>query len=276
MSIQGICVSPICHRSEALSLHSCGIGKFEKNFCHGPNVREEYVIHYVTEGCGWLETPRGKFRFGEGDIFCIHPGEIIKYYVGDTVCRFAFVNFVGSDAEKTYSAIGITRETPVIHVGIQPIVGGVEQCMYYIKSTHNPSQLRLTGFLLETLSYMEAGKGQPSAKLKDVCTAQGIAYMEYAFDRDLSMDEVASAAGVERSYFYRVFKEKMGISPIAYLTRLRIKKAKTLITAGMSFKEAASAVGISDVYYFSKLFTKTEGITPSEYRKQNADTENRP
>ena len=65
----------------------------------------------------------------------------------------------------------------------------------------------------------------------------------------------------------RVFKNETGTSPTDFLTKLRIEKSKQLIESGESFSAVASAVGISDIYYFSKLFTKEIGMTPSAYRK---------
>ena len=91
--------------------------------------------------------------------------------------------------------------------------------------------------------------------------------MKYHFGTDISIDDIADAAGIEKSYFQKLFKEQIGVSTISYLNGIRIKKAKELIASGIDFKSVAVAVGINDVYYFSKLFTKTEGITPSAYRK---------
>ncbi len=267
MSVKGIYLNHGCEADSSLSLHSCGIGIFEKSFCHGPNVRSEYIIHYITEGQGYLETSDGTFPFGSGDIFCIYPGEVIKYYTSGSKCHFAFVNFVGTDGKKMYETIGVSHSKPVLHINCNSAVEVVQQCMYYLKANDVPSQLRLNAYLLEFLSLIEKNKNKQKAKHKDLCVDKGVAFMDFYFNTDISIDDIAAAAGVERSYFYRVFKQCMGIAPITYLTNVRISKAKELIEAGIDFKTVASAVGISDVYYFSKLFSKVEGITPSAYRK---------
>lgn len=64
----------------------------------------------------------------------------------------------------------------------------------------------------------------------------------------------------------RLFKERVGQSPIEYLIELRMTRAKELLQMGFSVKETADKVGIADQYYFSRLFRKREGCSPSAYR----------
>ena len=75
---------------------------------------------------------------------------------------------------------------------------------------------------------------------------------------------------LSRSSFYRVFKECTGTSPIGFHHMLKLNIAKDYISFydKMSFSEIASKLGFSDALYFSKLFKKQHGISPSEYRKE--------
>ena len=91
-----------------------------------------------------------------------------------------------------------------------------------------------------------------------------ISYMEYYYGNNINVSDISCYLGIERTYFYRIFKSATGISPTEYLTNIRIEKAKQLIASGDSFASVASAVGINDIYYFSKLFSKEVGITPSD------------
>jgi len=268
MVYAGTFVNPHCDRNAPLSLHACGGGLFAKDFSHGPTVRDEYIIHYIINGQGYLETPEGTFHYTEGDIFCIYPGEVIKYYTNGTRTNMCFINFVGTEAGKIYDTIGITHQAPVIHVNSNSLVNAVYKCLNYGIETENPSEWRLTAFLLEILSYIENDKSLEKADQKKNYINRGIAYMEYNLDTPISVDSIAEAAGIEKSYFYKIFVKEMGVSPIKYLTDIRINKAKALIKSGIHFKAVATAVGINDIYYFSKLFTKVVGMTPSEYRKK--------
>ena len=88
-------------------------------------------------------------------------------------------------------------------------------------------------------------------------------------DESLSLNKVACVANVSANHFSALFSRKMKKTFIEYLTGIRMKKAKELLR--MSDKrsgEIASEVGYKDPHYFSYLFKKTQGCTPSEYRNR--------
>ena len=69
-------------------------------------------------------------------------------------------------------------------------------------------------------------------------------------------------------YISKIFKDIMGDSPINYLIRIRLSKAKELLeNSKLSIKEISEAIGYKDPYYFSKLYKKYYGISPSKHRK---------
>lgn len=86
----------------------------------------------------------------------------------------------------------------------------------------------------------------------------------------LSMKELSSQFGFVPSYLSMIFREAEGKSPTEYLTDLRIENAKKLFlqSTDMAINEIAERVGFSDPLYFSKVFKKVTGITPSQYRNQ--------
>lgn len=91
-------------------------------------------------------------------------------------------------------------------------------------------------------------------------------------DPELSVSAIAADSGISDVYFRKIFKECYGMPPAKYLSSLRIKKAKQLlISDGISVGEAATAVGFSDIYVFSKAFKRIVGITASEYVRSNID-----
>ena len=89
-------------------------------------------------------------------------------------------------------------------------------------------------------------------------------YME----EEISLNTVANVANVSANHFSALFSQNMGQTFIEYLTSLRMNKAKELLRfTGMRSSEIAGEVGYKDAHYFSYLFKKTQGMTPSEYRK---------
>ncbi|WP_053361492.1 response regulator [Bacillus sp. FJAT-27251] len=92
-------------------------------------------------------------------------------------------------------------------------------------------------------------------------------YMDRHYSKAISLEEVAEKAGVSSYYLSKLFKERFKITFIDYLTSLRIRKAKDyLLNPSLSLKEIAFDVGYKDPNYFSRVFKKETGLSPSEFR----------
>ena len=90
---------------------------------------------------------------------------------------------------------------------------------------------------------------------------QALIFSEYA--EDITISGLAAKFGFERSYLYRIFKQRYGVGPKDYLTRVRLEKAKWLLGRGYSVAECAYMVGYSDSFIFSKAYKKCYGVAPS-------------
>lgn len=91
-------------------------------------------------------------------------------------------------------------------------------------------------------------------------------------DEEISLNRVAHVANVSANHFSALFSQNMGQTFIEYLTSLRMDKAKELLRCtSKRSSEIAGEVGYKDAHYFSYLFKKTQGITPSEYRKTRGE-----
>lgn len=96
---------------------------------------------------------------------------------------------------------------------------------------------------------------------------RAVEYITANYQSDLTLGDVAGHVYVSPFYISRMFKKELGINFVDYLGSLRIEKAKELLAdARVKTYEVAQAVGIPNAHYFSKLFRKYAGITPSEYR----------
>lgn len=94
-----------------------------------------------------------------------------------------------------------------------------------------------------------------------------ISYMNERYQSKISLKTAADEFFLNSAYLGQLFKRKMGISFHEYLTGIRMDKAKQLLlTTNRNISEISLAVGIEDPNYFSVKFSKTEGVTPREYR----------
>ncbi|OGV56058.1 MAG: hypothetical protein A2X49_07630 [Lentisphaerae bacterium GWF2_52_8] len=92
-------------------------------------------------------------------------------------------------------------------------------------------------------------------------------HIDKSFQRHLSLGELANIASLSEAYLCRSFKKAYSMTPIEYLVHTRVQAAKALLrTSSLSCKEIALRTGFSDAMFFSKIFKRTTGLTPREYR----------
>ncbi len=96
-------------------------------------------------------------------------------------------------------------------------------------------------------------------------------YIQSNYQKDISLADVSREVNISPYYFSKVFKEETGENFIEYLTSVRINQAKALLNRPeLSMKEICALSGYSDPNYFSRLFKKNVGLTPTEYKESNA------
>ena len=123
--------------------------------------------------------------------------------------------------------------------------------------------------LLEEVSLRIASKvNNFNNKSLKLILRKAIDYIHEHYNEQVTLNEVAENIYVSTFYISRMFKKELGKSFIDYLNDVRIEKAKELLK-DVKYKtyEVAELVGISDPHYFSKIFKKYSGMTPSEYRE---------
>ncbi len=99
---------------------------------------------------------------------------------------------------------------------------------------------------------------------------RAMAYIHEHYAEPISREEMAAHVGVSARHLTRCFQQEVGLSPITYLNRYRIKKAKHLLdSSDMSITEIAIEVGFSSSNYFTDAFRREVGMTPRDYRRRN-------
>ena len=97
-----------------------------------------------------------------------------------------------------------------------------------------------------------------------------ITYFNTNYNRAINVEEYASSIGMSISWFIRSFRKYTGNTPVQFLTALRMTNAQVLLeTTSYSINEIAGIVGYNNPLYFSRLFHKQKGCSPSEYRARN-------
>lgn len=102
-----------------------------------------------------------------------------------------------------------------------------------------------------------------------------VQYLKEHYTENITLEDMSRVVYLSPYYFSHLFKKEMGVSFVEYLTSLRIEESKRLLRETPLYISAVAAkVGYSDVNYFSRVFKKMTGMTPSQYRKSKASVIN--
>ncbi|MBN2088343.1 helix-turn-helix transcriptional regulator [candidate division KSB1 bacterium] len=134
---------------------------------------------------------------------------------------------------------------------------------------------RLSDLLLVALRMMKRlnllQKAQtPQNKIKRLDTVLG--YIQHHYAESVTLEQLSEIAFMNASYFCRYFKQVIGLSPINYILRYRIDKAKELLlNSSLSITEVAFKVGFNSQSYFDRLFQKFTRMNPKNFRQKHAN-----
>ena len=110
-----------------------------------------------------------------------------------------------------------------------------------------------------------------NAKEKFEIIEPALAYLkEHIYDTELKIDKLHRLCGISGTYFRQIFAQRFGTTPKNYIIAKRVSHAKAIISSGdfHTIGEVAEAVGFSDPLYFSKVFRKRYGASPSGVNKE--------
>lgn len=127
-------------------------------------------------------------------------------------------------------------------------------------------------------SHAPDAPGTPRGRLGGPAFGRVRAYVEEHVGRHLSLEELAGVAGFSRFHFARLFRSRTGESPMGFVLRTRVERAKALLARGDArVGEVAAALGFADHSHLTRTFRRLVGTSPQRYsRAQRAATAPRP
>ncbi|MDD3925095.1 MAG: AraC family transcriptional regulator [bacterium] len=249
--------------SRALAAWVAGVGHYiTKEHILRNRTIDEYVMIYCTDGVGKCALGDTEYEVRAGDIFLLPP-HIVHSYNCDPILgwEIRYMHFAGMYAEKPVILAGFTTRQPVIHLGVhEDIVERFQRILTIIDQKEIHYSLDASCELIVLLAAIR--------KLSGETMARGLSGFKSVDWQVNSLDDLAAEMGSSKCHFIRQFKRATGISPWLYILRLKVDKAKELLLDPRnSVADVARIVGFSDPNYFSRVFSKTAGISPSAFRR---------
>lgn len=251
---------------------SSGTRFSKESFEIKPAMRETYVIFLVTAGKGIFVIDGVKYPVKGGNSVMLFPFSSIKIAAyPNNIFEYKWVEIKGFEIAVMISRTNFSKNRPVAPE--LPVDNFFQYFDVSDSSTETVySACRTNGKVLILLSYyLQYYPSQKSTETNYVMQARD--YIDRNFrEVDCTVKSVAEKIQIDRTYLYRLFKEETGMSVIEYINWCRIRRACTMLSnTSAQIKDVALSVGFSDQLYFSKVFKKINGITPTEYRKAYSD-----
>ena len=143
----------------------------------------------------------------------------------------------------------------------------------YMKQISNFEPNFLEKWLLKTARMLHSDMADARYHSKKSLIDQAKEYVQQNYQKEeLGLDDICRQLGVSNSYFSSMFKKETGKSFVGYLTDYRMEKAaRMLVETGEKSYMIAKSVGYSDPNYFSYVFKRSYGVSPSKYRTEYAE-----
>ena len=229
-------------------------------------------LHFVLYGRGTLITGGQTRTLGKGDVFLLFADEEYEYYP-DPVDPWSYiwVDFCSNATVELFSSCGLSVQNPVVHLSDLASVMGLLKSVYESYDASPLQQLNCSAYFMlilgELVKNAEKKTLSGGSSFKQQHVRNIVAYINNNFRLPLTIREIAVANQISTSRMMTLFAELVGISPIAYLNSFRVATAcEILRTTDIPIGKVAGMVGVEDPLYFSRLFRKSKGMSPREYR----------
>lgn len=248
------------------------------NYRVGPRRIECYSIHFVREGSLVLECEGKHNILQAGDAFCMYPNRSYVYYKHDEkdVLRLSWLAMDGPGMEKLLMMAGFRAEQPYLsgrwNASLEERLEEITSLLRQDREERAGSSFELKGLLYRLFSLLlQASEPvDPLPDAKQGWVDKCMEYMRLHAAEGITVRQVAEFAGLNRTYFTTLFTKSAGITPAAYIAKVKMNKAKEmLITTSASITEIAYSLGYPTLFAFTRAFTNYYSIAPSAYRNQN-------
>ena len=266
----------------ASMLHITDIGYYPKaqhHFRERKKPINQYVFIYCIDGQGWYQVNGHAHKVISNQYFILPAGCPHAYGSDDSApWTIYWIHFKGALTEQFIPKSHAPKNIlPGDYSRLQDRLDLFEEIynsfsMGYTLENMIYSSMCLYQFLASFL-YLDQYRSinLPTHKEYLLLSARAVHYMQENIHQNLSLEQIASYFKYSTSHFCTLFQKETGVSPINYFIRLKMQKAcQYLEMTNRKINEVAALLGFEEPAYFTKMFTKMIGITPSQYRKRES------
>lgn len=255
------------------SLYATDIGYYPYAKDHDRERKKgcpQYILIYCTEGCGWIYLDKIRYELSPNTYFIIPKMNAHHYgtYEEDPWSIY-WIHFTGSKSDHLFERYADN---------LQPIVRPVPfserhitlfyEIYYALENGLDSKNIEYANIrFFEFITSFIYGVTKKNFGPENDQVRESIDFMKANLDKSLTIEDLANQLQYSISHYSFLFKKATGTSPLHYFNQLKMQQAcQYLSFTNLSSKEICFKLGFEDPYYFSRLFKKMMGFSPSKYR----------
>lgn len=263
----------------ALSILSRGLypssfGKYvsaNKHHTKRHNHTDNLII-FCFDGVGQFSTSKCQGVINKGDVLFLPKGIEHQYKSSNKEpWSIYWVHIEGHLFEQFMDFIGVNSGNLILNISNQSaFIHEFEQLLETRNKSYQLSSFILASNIIKKMfALFTVNSPVKLEQLKqDFNLSKVTGFMEENISQKINLQQIADSLKLSKFYFAKQFLQHTGVSPIRYFLELKIKHAcKLLDESNISVKDVALKIGYDDPYYFSRLFKKIMGLSPTQYRQ---------
>lgn len=234
---------------------------------------QSYLCFIVEQGEGELVYGDETYILKTGDVVFIDCRKAYCHSTNNKLWSLRWCHFYSASLPTVYEKYKERGGKPSFHPENVELFSDLLAKIYdiadssdYIKDMRINEKLNILLTLLMEQSWHPEERGFSNRRIEIQKVKQ---YLDEHFNEKVSLSELSELFFINKYYLTRIFKETYGVTISQYILLRRITRAKQLLRfSEMTMGEIATSIGMNDANYFSRMFRKVEGVSPSEYQKQ--------
>lgn len=257
------------------SLYVTDIGYYPNATNHFRQRRDpidQYVLIYCVDGSGFFKLKGTEHQVEKNQFFILPAGVPHEYGAQKGgAWTIYWVHFQGAHAAIYAQGMQAPQSINVaLNSRIRDRIAIFEEILSTLQLGNGIEELRYASSLLHhflasmryLVQYRKGQKEQPGI------VDAAIHYMQENIESRITLKDILDYVGYSQSHFSSLFKKQTGQSPLAYFNLLKIEHARQLLKeTDLKINQICYKIGIEDAFYFSRLFSKTIGMSPTQYRE---------
>ena len=256
---------------QSLAVIQCGYQESHSGYKSVLRKYNDYSVTFILEGKGTYTLNGTQYEICAGQGFLIVPNAQISYVADPKQpWKYIYAIFRGMDSEALIRNAGISYNSPIFIFNPEEMIP-ILYNMHKAGKEQRAMGYDVTAFFMLAMSFL-VRDAVPKRMIRD-CQEEymerALSYIKDHYPYHISISDIAKYVSIDRTYLYKIFKQRFNVSPTQFLNEYRLAKAVEMMQhPKATISEISYSCGFCSPSHFNSSFWRKYGITPGKYRIQ--------